>query len=61
MFQENGSNSAEDDSDGAVSSKRMSYGLIVVEGLAVGVLTGLVGVGVASSLSPRWSCWARCP
>jgi uncharacterized membrane protein YfcA len=45
MFRENGPNVAEDGPDGDFSGKGMSYGLIVVEGLAVGVLTGLVGVG----------------
>ena len=45
MFRENGSNSAANGLHSDFSGKSMSYGLIVVEGLAVGVLTGLVGVG----------------
>lgn len=45
MFRENGPGPAEEESDGDSSGERMSYALIAVEGLAVGVLTGLVGVG----------------
>lgn len=42
MFRENGSASAKEH---ASSAEGMAYGLIALEGLAVGVLTGLVGVG----------------
>jgi uncharacterized protein len=45
MLRENGPKSAEDGLDSDSPGKSMSYGLIVVEGVAVGVLTGLVGVG----------------
>src|SRR5215204_259458 len=45
MFRENGPKSAEGGLDSDSPGKSMSYGLIVVEGVAVGVLTGLVGVG----------------
>lgn len=45
MFREHGTDLAEDAPEGRFSGKRLSYGLIVAEGLAVGVLTGLVGVG----------------
>jgi uncharacterized membrane protein YfcA len=45
MFRENDPDPTEEKSDGSSSNKHMSYALIVVEGLAVGVLTGLVGVG----------------
>lgn len=45
MFRENGPDPAGEGSDSSSSGKRMSYALIAVEGLGVGVLTGLVGVG----------------
>ena len=62
MFQENGSNPAEDESDVTASSKkRMSYGLIVVEGLAVGVLTGLVGVGGGFLIVPALVVLGKVP
>ena len=62
MFRENGPNPAEDESDGAASSKRrMSYGLIVVEGLAVGVLTGLVGVGGGFLIVPALVVLGKVP
>ncbi|HSL00384.1 MAG TPA: sulfite exporter TauE/SafE family protein [Rubrobacteraceae bacterium] len=45
MFRENGAGSTGVGSHGGSKDGRMSYALIVVEGLAVGILTGLVGVG----------------
>jgi uncharacterized membrane protein YfcA len=61
MFRENGSNPAEDGSDGDYSGKRMSYGLIVVEGLTVGVLTGLVGVGGGFLIVPALVVLGKVP
>jgi uncharacterized membrane protein YfcA len=61
MFRENGPNPAEVESDGAASSKRMSYGLIVVEGFAVGILTGLVGVGGGFLIVPALVVLGKVP
>ena len=61
MFRENGSNSPEDGSDEDYAGKRMSYGLIVVEGLAVGVLTGLVGVGGGFLIVPALVVLGKVP
>jgi uncharacterized membrane protein YfcA len=62
MFrEENGANSVEDGSDEDFSGKRMSYGLIVVEGLAVGVLTGLVGVGGGFLIVPALVVLGKVP
>jgi uncharacterized membrane protein YfcA len=61
MFRENGSNPTEDGSDSDFSGKRMSYGLIVVEGLAVGVLTGLVGVGGGFLIVPALVVLGKVP
>jgi uncharacterized membrane protein YfcA len=61
MFRENGPNPAEDGSDGDYSGKRMSYGLIVVEGLTVGVLTGLVGVGGGFLIVPALVVLGKVP
>lgn len=40
---------------------RYNYPLILLEGAVVGMLTGLVGAGVASSSSLHWCCWPVCP
>jgi uncharacterized membrane protein YfcA len=65
MFRENGSNPTanptEDGSDSDFSGKRMSYGLIVIEGLAVGVLTGLVGVGGGFLIVPALVVLGKVP
>jgi uncharacterized membrane protein YfcA len=61
MFRENGSYPAEEESDGVSSGKRMSYALIVAEGLAVGVLTGLVGVGGGFLIVPALVVLGKVP
>jgi uncharacterized protein len=61
MFRENGPSLAEDGSDEGSSGKRMSYGLIVVEALAVGVLTGLVGVGGGFLIVPALVVLGKVP
>ena len=61
MFRENGPKLAEDGLDSEFSGKRVSYGLIVVEGLAVGVLTGLVGVGGGFLIVPALVVLGKVP
>ena len=61
MFRENGPKSAEDGLDSDSPAKSMSYGLIVVEGLAVGVLTGLVGVGGGFLIVPALVVLGKVP
>ena len=61
MFRENGSNSAANGLDSDFSGKSMSFGLIVVEGLAVGVLTGLVGVGGGFLIVPALVVLGKVP
>ena len=59
MFRENGPE--EEESDGDSSGNSMSYGLIVVEGLVVGVLTGLVGVGGGFLIVPALVVLGKVP
>jgi len=61
MFRENGPDPAEEEPYGRSSGKRMSYTLIVVEGLAVGVLTGLVGVGGGFLIVPALVVLGKVP
>src|SRR5215211_5313571 len=61
MFRENGPDPAEEEPDGRSSGKRMPYALIVVEGLAVGVLTGLVGVGGGFLIVPALVVLGKVP
>lgn len=61
MFRENGPGPDEDESDGNSSDKRMSYALIVVEGIVVGVLTGLVGVGGGFLIVPALVVLGKVP
>ena len=61
MFRENGSNSAANGLHSDFSGKSMSYGLTVVEGLAVGVLTGLVGVGGGFLIVPALVVLGKVP
>jgi uncharacterized membrane protein YfcA len=61
MFRENGPDPAEERADGSSSGKRMSYALIAVEGLAVGVLTGLVGVGGGFLIVPALVVLGKVP
>lgn len=61
MFRENGAGSAGASPHGSSSDARMSYALIVVEGLAVGVLTGLVGVGGGFLIVPALVVLGKVP
>jgi uncharacterized membrane protein YfcA len=61
MFRENGSDGAEEKSDGGFSGEKMSYALIVLEGLAVGILTGLVGVGGGFLIVPALVVLGKVP
>jgi uncharacterized protein len=61
MFREDGSESAEERVDGEPTEKRMSYTLIAVEGLAVGILTGLVGVGGGFLIVPALVVLGKIP
>ena len=61
MFRDNGPKLAEDGLESEFSGKRVSYGLIVVEGLAVGVLTGLVGVGGGFLIVPALVVLGKVP
>ena len=61
MFRDNGPKLAEDGLESEFSGKRVSYGLIVVEGLAVGMLTGLVGVGGGFLIVPALVVLGKVP
>lgn len=63
MFRENGSHPTKEESDSDSSDKRRrtSYSLIVVEGIAVGVLTGLVGVGGGFLIVPALVVLGKIP
>lgn len=61
MFRENGPAPDEETSDEETSGNSMSYVLIVVEGLVVGVLTGLVGVGGGFLIVPALVVLGKVP
>ncbi|MDP9438145.1 MAG: sulfite exporter TauE/SafE family protein [Actinomycetota bacterium] len=61
MFREDGAGSAGANPHAGPSGGRMSYALIVVEGLAVGILTGLVGVGGGFLIVPALVVLGKVP
>lgn len=60
MFRENGP-APDKESEEESSGNSMSYGLIVVEGLVVGILTGLVGVGGGFLIVPALVVLGKVP
>lgn len=61
MFRENGPVPAEEESEGHCSGIPMSYALIVAEGIAVGIVTGLVGVGGGFLIVPALVVLGKAP